>query len=143
MKQFGVGMSIVIAMIVMLIATASSVPARANQMDVSGELSPLPVLAPTDLQQATGKVTLLRVHDVGTKYGPPADQIDVEVVIWLDSQPGKAFGFQLRDDSNRPARQGMLDLLRDAFNNNWTVTIDYNIDPGKNNGVIIRVWLTK
>ena len=143
MKQFGVGMSIVIAMVVMLIATASSVPVRANQMDVSGELSPLPALAPADLLQATGKVTLLRVHDVGTKYGPPADQIDVEVVIWLDSQPGKAFGFQLRNDSSRPARQGMLDLLRDAFNNNWTVTINYNIDPGKNNGVIIRVWLTK
>lgn len=88
-------------------------------------------------------MTLLRVHDVGTKYGPPADQIDVEVVIWLDSQPGKAFGFQLRNDSNRPVRQGMLDLLRDAFNNNWTVTIHYEINPGLNNGVIRRVWLTK
>ena len=33
--------------------------------------------------------------------------------------------------------------MRDAFNNNWIVTIDYSIDPGKNNGVIIRTWLTK
>jgi hypothetical protein len=95
------------------------------------------------LQQASGKVTMLRVHDVGTKYGPSTDQIDVEVVIRLNSQPGKAFGFQLRNDNNRPARDGMLDLLRDAFNNNWTVTIDYNINPGKKNGVIIRTWLTK
>ena len=95
------------------------------------------------LVESIGRVTLLRVHDVGTAYGPPNDKIDVEVIVWLDSQPGKAFGFQLRDDSNRPARQGMLDLLRDAFRNNWTVTIDYNIDPGKNNGVITRTWVTK
>jgi len=37
----------------------------------------------------------------------------------------------------------MLDLLRDAFNHNWVVLIDYNLDPGKTNGVIIRTALTK
>jgi hypothetical protein len=93
--------------------------------------------------QSSGKITMLRVHDVGTKYGPSSDQIDVEVVIALDTEPGKAFGFQLRNDSNRPARQGMLDLLRDAFNHNWTVTIDYDIEPNKKNGVIMRTALTK
>ncbi len=101
--------------------------------------------APThaELLQLSGKVSLLRVHDVGTKYGPPSDQIDVEVVAWLNSAPGKAFGFQLRNDNNRAARQGMLDLLRDAFNNNWTVSMDYDVRPGKKNGIIIRVWLAK
>ena len=103
------------------------------------------VVAPA---QATGKITLLRVHDLGTKYGPPSDEIDVEVVIWLDSKPGRAFGFQVRNDSNGPARQGMLDLLRDALNYKWTVTIDYvgadlfDPDASKNNFVIIRAWLT-
>jgi len=29
-------------------------------------------------------------------------------------------GFQLRSDDNRPARDGMLDLLRDAFTTNAT-----------------------
>jgi hypothetical protein len=99
--------------------------------------------ARADLVESTGRVTLLRVHDVGTGYGPANDKIDVEVIVWLDSQPGKAFGFQLRDDGNRPVRQGMLDLLRDAFRNNWIVTIDYNIDSGKKNGVITRTWVTK
>ena len=99
--------------------------------------------SPRDLRQATGRVTMLRVHDVGTKYGPASDQIDVEVVIKLSTQTGKAFGFKLRDDNNAPARQGMLSLLRDAFANNYNTTIDYEIDPGKNNGVIIRVWLTR
>jgi hypothetical protein len=94
------------------------------------------------LLQATGKLSLLRVHDVGTKYGPPSDQIDVEVVFRIQNDD-RSFGFQLRADNNRVARHGMLDLLRDAFNNNWTVTTDFDIDPGKKNGVSIRVWLTK
>ncbi len=101
------------------------------------------VPANADLWESSGRVSLLRVHDVGTGYGPANDQIDVEVIVWLDSKPGMAFGFQLRDDSNRPARQGMLDLLREAFSHNYIVTIDYNITPGKNNGVITRVWITK
>jgi len=114
-----------IAIAVMLLAFVFAIPAQAERL------------------QASGKVTMLRVHDVGTKYGPPTDQINVEVVIQLSTHPSKAFGFQLRNDSNRPARQGMLDLLRDAFNNNWTVNIDYDINPGKKNGVIMRTWLTK
>jgi hypothetical protein len=95
------------------------------------------------LLQSKGKLTFLRVHDVGTSFGPNTDQIDVEVVMKLDSQPDRAMGFQLRNDNNRPARQGMLDLLRDAFNQNWSVAVDYNLDTGKKNGVAIRVALTK
>ena len=114
---------------------------------VVGTIALLAVLsagpAGADLVQSTGKITFLRVHDVGTGFGPPSDAIDVEVVIQLDSRPGQSFGFQLRGDANRAARQGMLDLLRDAFNNNWNVTIDYDIFPPKQNGVIIRVALSK
>ena len=95
------------------------------------------------LLQSTGKLTFLRVHDVGTAFGPPTDRIDVEVVMKVSSQPDRAMGFQLRNDGNRPARQGMLDLLRDAFNHNWNVTVDYNLDTGRKNGVAIRVALTK
>lgn len=95
--------------------------------------------------QSSGKLNFLRVHDVGTKYGPPADQIDVEVVFHLDTEPGKAFGFKLRNDTQRLAHQGMLDLLRDAYAGNMKVTTDYDIDSdhGKKNGVAMRVWLTK
>ena len=90
-----------------------------------------------------GKITFLRVHDVGTGFGPPSDFIDVEVVVKLDVAPNNAFGFQLRNDGNRPARAGMLDLLQDAFNNNWTVGLDYDIDTGKTNGIIVRTALLK
>jgi hypothetical protein len=95
------------------------------------------------LVQSSGKVTFLRVHNRGTKFGPPADQIDVEVVVQLSSPRGKSFGFQLRDDAQRPARQGMLDLLRDTFNNGWIAVLDYEIAEGKKNGIIIRVAFKK
>ncbi len=94
--------------------------------------------------EASGKVKLLRVHEVGTEYGPPTDQIDAEVIVWLDSQPGKAFGFQLRNDAKGPAHQGMLDLLRDAFNNDRKVTIDYDqLNPARKNSILIRVWTSR
>ena len=95
------------------------------------------------LLQDSGKLRLLRVHDVGEKYGPPADRIDVEVVFGLKEEPKRAYGFKLRNDSQRLAHQGMLDLLRDAFAGNFTVTTDYEIAEGKQNGVAIRVWVTK
>jgi hypothetical protein len=90
-----------------------------------------------------GKLVFLRVHDVGTGWGPPHDFIDVECVMILGNDPSKAYGFQLRNDINSNARKGMLDLLRDAFNHDWRVSIDFNRDPGKNNGIIIRVMLLK
>ncbi len=88
------------------------------------------------VQAAEGRITLLRVHDRGTKYGPPHDQMDVEVVVWLDSEPEKAFGFQLRSDG-RDA-MGKLALLRDAFNGNRRVRIDF-VRSGCRNAHIIRV----
>jgi hypothetical protein len=95
------------------------------------------------LLNLSGKLSLLRVHDVGTAYGPPNDQLDVEVIVQFVARPNDAFGFQLRTDDNQPVREGMLDLLRDGFNRGWTVWIDYEIEPSKHNGTIIRVWLTK
>lgn len=91
------------------------------------------------------EITMLRVHDVGTKFGGGVNEIDVEVVITLAGVNG-AFGFRLRDDANRPVREGMLDLLRDAMSNDdLLVNIDYAIDPefGRVNGTIRRVWLTR
>lgn len=95
------------------------------------------------LLNLSGQLSLLRVHDLGTGYGPPNDAVDVEVIVQFAGRPADAFGFQLRTDGNGPARQGMLDLLRDAFNHGWTANIDYDIQAGHHNGRIIRVWITK
>jgi hypothetical protein len=94
------------------------------------------------IENARGQLSLLRVHERGSKFGPPSDQIDVEVVIQFAGQP-RFYGFQLRTDGNGPVREGMLGLLRDGFNHGWIVNVDFDIAPGKNNGRIVRVWLTK
>lgn len=95
------------------------------------------------LLETKGKLSLLRVHEESSKYGPASDLIDVEVVIKFINDNERAFGFQLRNNSKLVAQQGMLDLLRDAFNYNWDVTINYLIPEGKKNGTIVRTWLTK
>lgn len=95
-----------------------------------------------NLLQKTGKIVFLRAHDVGTKFGPPNDELDVEAVFILNAMGEGAFGFQLRQDEKLPARNAMFSLLRDAFVNNLPVTADFLIDTGKKNGTAIRIALT-
>jgi C1A family cysteine protease len=90
------------------------------------------------LRQTEGRITYLRVHDVKTKYGPDVDQLDAEVIVKLDSNPDKTYGFQLRNDSKGAEHQGMLGLLRDAFKRGTRVRIEYTIN-GLNTGLIIRL----
>jgi hypothetical protein len=90
------------------------------------------------LAEAQGRIAFLRVHDAGTGFGPPSDFIDVEVVIALDTLPGRGFGFQLRADDKEFEARGMLDILRNAYRRNTRVIIDY-IRTGLRNGRIVRV----
>ena len=78
-----------------------------------------------DLLEKTGKIIFLRAHDLGTLYGPPSDQLDVEAVFILNALGEGAFGFQLRNDDNLPTRQAMFSLLREAFVHNFTVIVDF------------------
>jgi|SRR5271166_1482627 len=96
-----------------------------------------------ELLEKTGKIIFLRAHDLGTGYGPPNDFLDVEAVFILNSLGDGAYGFQLRNDGNLPARQAMFSLLREAFAHNFTVIADYFIDPGKVNGTAFRVALIR
>jgi hypothetical protein len=97
----------------------------------------------SQLLEKSGKIVFLRAHDLGTRFGPPNDQLDVEAVFILNALSDGALGFQLRNDANLPARQAMFGLLRDAFVNNLTVIADFLIDPPKKNGVAIRVALSR
>jgi hypothetical protein len=104
-------------------------------------LGPLPPdweAMPGGVSATVGRLTLLRVHDVGTKFGPPDDQLDVEVVIRLDSEPGRSFGFQLRTGEDQEAREGMLGLLRDAFDSGARVRVEF-IRTACSVGEILRV----
>jgi hypothetical protein len=95
------------------------------------------------IENVSGLLSLLRVHRRGGKFGPANDQIDVEVIAQIASDPTQFYGMKLRTGSDLPANEGMLGLLRDGFNHGWIVNIDFDKKPGKNNSVLIRVWLTK
>jgi hypothetical protein len=95
------------------------------------------------IENVSGFLSLLRVHRRGGKFGPANDRIDVEVIAQIASRPTQFYGLQLRNGADLPANEGMLGLLRDGFNHNWVVNIDFDKKPGKNNSVLIRVWLTK
>lgn len=106
-------------------------------------LGPLPPdweAMPGGVSATVGRLALLRVHDVGTRFGPPDDQLDVEVVIRLDSEPGRSFGFQLRRDADEGVSEGMLSLLREAFDLGRGVRVEF-IRTGCSVGRIIRVVL--
>jgi hypothetical protein len=90
---------------------------------------------------AQGRIRLLRVHDVGTGFGPASDFIDVEVVVRLDSEPRKAFGFQLRPDVVEPRNVAMLGSLRSALTRSVPVRIEYT-RTGLRTGRIHRVTVT-
>jgi hypothetical protein len=95
---------------------------------------------PGAVSAAIGRLTLLRVHEVGTRFGPPNDQLDVEVVVRLDSEPGRSFGFQLRRDADEGVGDGMLSLLREAFDLGRHVRVEF-IRTGCSVGRIIRAVL--
>lgn len=97
------------------------------------------------LLEAVGNVTFLRVNEPGGGYGGGSTNwFDADVIFKLDSLPDKGFGFQLRDDSPLPVREGMLALLRDAITHKLQVIVDYielTATPN-NNSFVIRVALT-
>lgn len=93
------------------------------------------------VQRATGHVSFLRVNDSGG-FGPQSDFLDAEVIFKLDTQPNRAFGFQLRSDASRPVREAMLALLRDAFENDFNVATDYRQVVNKANSIAFRIELT-
>ncbi|MFC2077819.1 hypothetical protein ACFLTM_03330 [Candidatus Bipolaricaulota bacterium] len=98
--------------------------------------------AAADLYNGTGRLTMLRVHDVGTGYGSPSNFLDAEVVFRVDTSD-KAFGFQLRNDTNSLVHQAMFSLLLQAYINNLTVYFDYWQEAGKTTCEVIRIWLGK
>lgn len=100
---------------------------------------------PGQIKTAIGKLAFLRVHRLGSGFGPPSNFIDVEVVTRIQGAQG-AFGFTLRNDNSRFAHQGMLDLLRDVQISDSVVEVEYTLPHekfGKSNGTILRVTRRK
>jgi len=95
------------------------------------------------VESVTGKVTLLRVNPVGGAFGPPADRIDAEVIIKLNTKPDNAYGFQLRKDNNELTHEAMFEMLQYAYANNLEIKIEYTRLPNRKNFILFRVILEK
>ena len=61
-----------------------------------------------------------------------------EAIVLLDTEPEKAFGFKLRTGADRPDAHGKLLALRDAFDNNRRVRLEF-LRTGCRTGQIVRV----
>jgi IgA Peptidase M64 len=83
-----------------------------------------------------GRPTFLRVHD-RDGFGGPDDFLDAEVIVGIDTEPGRFFGFQLRDNDDEGRHQGMLDTLRTAFEDARLVRLD--VRPVGVNGIVTNV----
>jgi len=85
-----------------------------------------------------GKITSIRLHEVGTGYGSPNDKIDADVIVTVDNIPNIALGFQLRKGPKEGQQIAMLNILRDAFKTGRNVRIEYK-RTGYRIGIIQRV----
>ena len=91
----------------------------------------------------SGKLTFLRAHELGGGFGPDTDFIDVEAVARITAEPDHSFGFEMQDDARLPAHEAMFALLVEGFSRDWDITVDYDLEDGRRNGVLIRVELRK
>jgi len=94
------------------------------------------------LVNLTGRIILLRVNEVGDRFGTPSDDISAEVIVQLDSRPDLAFGLQLRRDTNLLERRAAFNSLKTAFKQDMTIAIDYR-RTSLHTGAIVRVFLIK
>jgi photosystem II stability/assembly factor-like uncharacterized protein len=106
-----------------------------------GPLPPDWEVLPGGVAATQGRVRFLRVHDVGTGFGPPGDALDAEVIAQLDTEPGRSFGARLRPGADAGAHEGMLDLLRDSFSSGRPVRIEF-VRTSCTMAVIVRVVRT-
>lgn len=93
------------------------------------------------LVQWKGRVSFLRVHEVGSGWGPRDDHLDAEVIVRLDRSDRLACGFKLRADADLPVHRAMFDLLQSAFVDKAMTTLDVDLARGQSNGTLLRVWV--
>lgn len=106
------------------------------------------------IQAAQGRITFLRVHDHGGFGAVQLDEdedppepvnnfVDEEVVFMLDTRPGRAFAFELRNNDRRPSHEGMLASLREALVHDLDVRITYEQRLNRINSIAFVIELRK
>lgn len=79
--------------------------------------------------QVSGKITMLRLQEKGAEIMAGGDKVEAEVIVQLDSQPKMVFTMQNHDAD--PARQQIIETLRQAYLSDKPVTIEHKLNAGK------------
>lgn len=74
---------------------------------------------------ADGNVTMLRVSELGSRFGPPDSGLEAEVLFRLDANPDTTYGFKLRAGDAGGAQYGMYLLLKEAHVHGRRVFVGY------------------
>ena len=101
--------------------------------------------APEQIKTASGKLAFLRVHRLGSGFGPPSDFLDVEVVIGIKGAQG-AFGFTCATTITALRTRVCLACYAMCTWSDTVVEVEYTLAPeefGKINGNILRVTRRK
>lgn len=85
-----------------------------------------------------GKINLYRVQVQGLEFGRDKEEVDAEVLVTLDTQPGMVYTLRLHPDSP-PINKVLADTLRDAYLNQTPVTLYHQIAPGGKKHVKIHM----
>jgi len=75
----------------------------------------------------SGQLSRIRVNEINDSFGGCPNCITAEVLFKFTNS-NRWFGLRLLNDANLVPHQAAVDLLRDAFNNDWTVQVDYSDD---------------
>lgn len=94
------------------------------------------------VESSFGIIKMLRISSEGWDFwGAGIDQMQVEVIALLDTEPNKAFGLELKGNKSWLSSQlAMLSVLRDAYLHQLQVQFAYDSNPpGKTTYILKRV----
>ncbi len=91
---------------------------------------------------AKGTLTAYRVQTEGMEFGAGSERLDAEVLVRLDSTPGKIYGVRLHQGSS-PSTLAMVETLREAYLRGLPVTLFHIQPPDRHNVNILWVELSR
>lgn len=79
--------------------------------------------------QVSGKVTMFRVQQKGIEVMVSGEKVDAEILVQVDTHPDTVYVMPMHDPD--PAKQAIMETLRQAYVSDKLITIEHIIAPGK------------
>jgi len=96
------------------------------------------------VKTVSGKVSLIYVQELGKNYKVLGHPVYTEAVFKLSTKPNIWFHFHLRNDQESLVNQAYFDILRDAYNNNYTVSVLADISTSKPADTsVMALWISR